>query len=75
VLEIKKVVSQNPYDYLYLYTNIYEENGKYYTNEKLIYNTAVRNYICDHKIEKEIDEKWVIKNINTYGYDVYQYKS
>ena len=65
-------ISKNPYDYLYLYNNVYIKNNTLYTNEQLIYNTAIRNwYLFSKKLE--IDENWIINNINQFGYQIFNF--
>lgn len=70
---IKYISSTNPYDYLYLYNNVFKINNKYYTNELLVINTAIRNYYLTFKNLKA-DKEWIIKHINTYGYHLWDYK-
>jgi len=86
--KFKYIVSTDPYDYLYLYNNVYYKNGKYYTNELLIINTAIRNYYLSSKVLNHsrdfnpsrevanfnINKEWMIKHINTYGYHLWNYK-
>jgi hypothetical protein len=71
---------QKIHDYLYLYNNVYIKKilgkltatNKLYTNERLIYNTAVRNWYLKNK-NLDIDENWIIGNINQFGYSVFNY--
>lgn len=48
------------------------KENKLYTNEKLIYNTAIRNWYLSNK-NIEIDENWIIKNINQFGYQLWNF--
>lgn len=84
---IQKInISKNPYDYLYLYNNIYKQNNEFYpsretdelyTNEKLIYNTAIRNYCLTFPSMRNvsINQEWLTKNINQYGYQIFNYST
>lgn len=52
------VLSENPYDYIDLYTHLVLWNNTWYTNTGLIYNVAIRDYYA--KFQKEqIDLDWI----------------
>lgn len=66
------VISDNPYDYLYLYSNLVLWDNDWYTCEILMFNTAVRNYYKEYN-KYMIDLNWVKNHIETYGMELWKY--
>ena len=56
--EFPYIVSDNPYDYLPLYTPLVLWGNKWYTNTGLILNVAIRDYYLKFK-RKYIDIEWL----------------
>jgi hypothetical protein len=56
--EFPYVVSDDPYDYLHLYTHLALWDNKWYTNTGLILNVAIRDYYLTFK-RKHIDLEWL----------------
>jgi len=65
------IISNNPYDYLPLYTNLVMWDDKWYTNTLLIFNTSIRNYFL--KFKNVIGFDWVYENMIEYNYSVWDY--
>jgi hypothetical protein len=63
LVNIPYKISTDPYDYLYLYTNIYYTSEGWQTNSNRIVNTAIRNYYLQFK-NKRIDYQWIVNEIN-----------
>jgi hypothetical protein len=70
--DIPYIISNNPYDYLYLYTNLCMWNNTWHTNTCLIFNTAIRNYYITFK-NKKFDYDWIYNNIKEYGDNIWNY--
>ena len=66
LISIPYKISENPYDYIDLYTNIYYENNNWKTNSNRIVNTAIRNYYLQFK-NKDLDFEWILNEIKTKG--------
>lgn len=58
LVEFPYTVSDDPYDYLHLYTALVLWNNKWYTNTGLILNVAIRDYYRTFK-KKYIDLAWL----------------
>ncbi|MES2122078.1 MAG: hypothetical protein V4492_04785 [Chlamydiota bacterium] len=56
--EFPYLVSDNPYEYLPLYTHLVLWGNKWYTNTGLILNVAIRDYYLTHQ-QKWIDPAWL----------------
>lgn len=56
--EFPYIISENPYDYLKLYTHLCLWYNTWYTNNGLIMNTAIRDYYLAHET-KTIDVEWI----------------
>lgn len=52
------VISEDPYDYIFLYNPLIQWGDKWYTNTGLILNTAIRDYYLTFK-KKFIDIVWL----------------
>jgi len=51
-------VSNDPYDYITLYSHLALWKNKWYTNTGLILNVAIRDYYLQFK-QKHIDTNWL----------------
>jgi hypothetical protein len=60
--EIKWILSENPYDYLYLYTCLCMWGNEWYTNTGLMFNKIIGDYYREFKT-KNIDFNWVFTNL------------
>ncbi len=56
-------ISQDPYDYLTLYTHLALWDNQWYTNTALILNVAIRDHYLQFK-EKQFDFDWVNARMN-----------
>ncbi len=57
------IISDDPYDYITLYTPLVLWGDKWYTNTGLLFNTAIRDYYQIFKI-KHIDADWIKARMN-----------
>ena len=71
--EFPYIVSNKPYDYIDLYTNLSLWNNRWSTNSALIFNVAIRNYYKSHSVDKELDFKWILEHIQEYGNMLWNY--
>ncbi len=64
-------ISEIPYDYIDLYTNLVQWSSEWYTNTGLMFNTAVRNY---YKLfnKMEIDYKWCVEQMSAKGHEIWK---
>jgi hypothetical protein len=60
--EFPYIISENPYDYLPLYTHLVMWQDKWYTNTGLILNVAIQDYYLEFS-EKHIDISWINKRM------------
>lgn len=67
-------LSNNPYDYISLYTNLCMWNNDWYTNTGLILNTAIGCYYNKFQTEN-IDWGWVKNAMKKYGDNIYQFNT
>ena len=68
-------ISEDPYDYVDLYTNLClwgPGNNNWVTNSILMFNTAIRNYFKIHG-EKKIDYDWIRNHLAEKGCEVWRY--
>lgn len=72
IISIPYKISDNPDDYLYIYTNLCYSNNTWTSNTLLVYNTAIRNYYYTTK-STIIDKNWVLNEMNTKGQLVWKY--
>ena len=56
-------ISDDPYDYLTLYSHLVMWNNKWHTNSGLILNVAIRDYYLKFK-RKHIDVEWIKSRMN-----------
>jgi hypothetical protein len=59
-------ISEDPYDYVDLYTHLSMWNNDWFTNNGLMVNTAIRDYFLLTK-RKYIDVEWLHKRVYEIG--------
>jgi hypothetical protein len=72
LIKFPYIISTDPYNYLYLYTNLSLWENKWYTNTGLILNTAIRNYYKTFK-NTNIDLEWVLNHMKEHDKNVWDY--
>jgi len=65
------VISKNPDDYLYLYTNLCMCNDEWFTNSALIFNTSIRNYYINNK-SKKLNYEWIFKEMQQKNQNIWE---
>lgn len=66
-------ISNNPLDYLDLYTNLSLWENTWYTNTGLILNVAIRNYFIKCR-NYNLDYNWIVNHINEYKDLIWNFK-
>ena len=56
-------ISDDPYDYITLYSHLSQNKDKWHTNAILIINMAIRDYYLTFK-KKQIDRAWLQQRVN-----------